>query len=106
MSKNAKLSNPICLHLGENGKFIVTPGGSFRVTKTVPTMGTHYGFVVSTKLEKTDYPTAGKICAVGVEQDMVQVYEEGKDSPWKIDVSGALIEKAYSEKPKQKVKRL
>lgn len=105
MISNIKISNPICLQLGETGKFIVTPGGKFRLRRTTPTMGTHYGFEVSVNGEKTEYPTENKICAVGCDQQMVQVYEEDKEYPWQVDISGAIVETAYNEKPKQKIKR-
>lgn len=105
MSNNAKMNSPICLQLGENGNFIVTAGGKFRLRRTTPTMGTHYGFVVTTRGGKVEYPTESKICAVGCDQQMVQVYEEDKEYPWQVDVSGTIIEAAYNEKAKQKVKR-
>lgn len=105
MSNNTKLSNPICLQLGENGNFIVTAGGNFRLRRTTPTMGTHYGFVITTKDTRTEYPTKNKICAVGCDQQMVQVYEEDKEYPWQVDISGAIVEAAYNEKGKQKIKR-
>lgn len=105
MRDNTKLNNPIYLQLGENGNFIVTAGGKFRLTGKTSTMGVHHGFITTVGKIRTEYPTDGKISAVGFEHEMLQVYEEGKEFPWQVDVTGALIESAYNEKVKQKVKR-
>ena len=105
MSNNAKISSPICLQLGENGNFIVTTGGKFRLRETTPTMGSHYGFIIMAKGVETQYPKENKICAVGCDHQFVQVYEKDKEYPWQVDISGAIVETAYSEQPKQKIKR-
>lgn len=100
-----KISNPINLHIGKNGCTIVTPNYRFPLSRKTPTMGTHYGFIVTVKDTSIEYPTEETVSAVGFEQGMIQVYEETKEFPHLVDVSGALIEAAYSEQPKQKIKR-
>lgn len=104
MLLEAKISNPVCIRLGENSNVIMadknnkedcslTPGSLFN--------GEHYGFVLiidyNGKQKEIVYPTQCRIEAMGMQDGHLRVFEEGKKFAWIFDKSGKLEHSAFDE---------
>lgn len=97
MNIRGKIQDPIVIRLSKKSNIIMPdkvnkeecllePGAIFG--------GQHYGFVLiidhNGKQEEVVYSTQCRISAVGMQDNILNIYEEGKRMPWKFTKSGKL----------------
>ena len=104
MELEAIIKNPICIRLGrclniiienESGKeeFPLTPGVMFG--------GEHFGFILITdtngRQREIIYPTQKCIHGIGLDDDILKIFEDGRELPWEFDKKGRLIHSTYKD---------
>lgn len=97
MNIEAKIENPICIRLGDTENVILSDGINKQNNPLVPGVmfsGNRYGFVLiidkSGRQKEVVYPTQCRIDAVGIENGVLKIFEEGKKNSWRFSKSGKL----------------
>ncbi len=98
MKIEGKRKNPINIRLGKNNNNIIIEDESkYEEIPLIPGAminGEHYGFILITehngKQKETNYLTQCKIQAIGMENGILNIFEEGKRLPWSFDKNGNL----------------
>lgn len=104
MKIDAKILNPVSIRLGKNYNIILEDEKTSEEYPLIPGVvfgGEHYGFVLITehngKQRETVYPTQCKIQAIGLEEDVLKVFEEGKKLSWRFDKTGNLEHSTFDD---------
>lgn len=104
MEIESRIKSPICIRLGKNLNIIIeneTGKCEYPLTPGVMFGGEHYGFIlisdVNGRQRETIYPTQCSIQAVGMDDNTLSIFEDGKDKSWKFDKNGRLIHSAHGE---------
>ena len=101
MNLEVKMQNPICIKLGKNSNVILADENRKEEYPLVPGAmfgGEHYGFIIISdcngKQRECFYPTQCRIEAIGIEGDVLKIFEEGKDYSWVFTYDGKLKSQA------------
>lgn len=102
MNLEAKVLNPIIIRLGKNSNTVIFKNGeTLPLVPGVMFKDEHYGFVLITdcngKQRENMYPTQCKIHAVGMENQSLKIFEDGKKFPWIFGQSGNLEHSTFNE---------
>lgn len=100
----AKIKNPICIRLGNAANALLVDDANNQSIPLVPGVmfgDEHYGFVliidVNGRQKEVVYPTRCRIDAVGIENGILKIFEEGKSSSWRFAKSGKLEHSIFGE---------
>lgn len=95
MKIDAKLQDPIIIKLGKEMLILAdknNPNLSLKPGAIIG--GEHYGFILITEVNGTQkeyvYPTQCRVDAVGIENNCLKVFEDGKRLPWRITKKGKI----------------
>lgn len=101
MNINPTIKKPINIKLSRNGNEIIKDEHekeSYPLNKGAMIGGEHYGFVIITDTKAGQkeelYPTQCKIIAIGIEDKVLKIFEEGKYNSWIFNLDGTLIKHA------------
>lgn len=104
MNLEPKIQSPICIRLTKDSNFIMADNNckiEHQLTQAVLFEGNHYGFVLiidnKTVQREYVYQTQCKIQAIGMENDFLKIFEEGKKSPWIFNKNGKLEKSAFGD---------
>lgn len=104
MSIEAKFENPICIKLGKNSNIILADKDceeDYPLSPGVMFGKEHYGFILITDVNGRQreeiYPTQCKIQAIGIEGNVLKIFEAGKKFSWTFDKLGTLEHSVFDE---------
>lgn len=104
MELDAIIKKPICIRLGKNLNIIIENESGmkeFPLTPGVMFSGEHFGFILITDSNgvqrETIYPTQKSIQGIGMENDVLVIFEEGREKSWKFDRKGRMIHSTYKD---------
>lgn len=104
MEIEAILKNPICIRLGKSQNVIIENENGeeeYPLAPGVMFSGEHYGFILISetngRLRETIYPTHRTIQAIGMDDAILSVFEEGKEKAWTFNKIGRLIHSNLDE---------
>ena len=97
MKIDGKIQKPISIRLGKYNDIIIEDENRHEQIPLVPGLmlgGEHYGFVLISerngKQTETVYSTQCRIDAIGMENEALIVFEDGKKLPWRFSKNGKL----------------
>lgn len=98
MEIEATIKSPVCIRLGKNLNVLIeneSGKSEYPFEPGVMFGGEHYGFIlisdINGRQRETIYPTQGAIQAIGMKNNVLSIFEDGKDKDWKFDKKGRLI---------------
>lgn len=104
MNLDPKIEKPICIRLTKDSNFIMADNNcklEHQLTQGVMFGGEHYGFILiidNSEIQREYvYPTQCKIQAIGMENDLLKIFEDGKKSYWIFNKKGKLEKSAFGE---------
>lgn len=97
MDIEAKIQDPICIKIGTESNVILKDEKCMKEHPLVPGAmfgGEHYGIIIISdnngKQKESFYPTQCRIEAIGIDNEILRVFEEGKKTCWKFNKMGQL----------------
>lgn len=95
------LKDPINLRMSHHGCHMLADENFEKAVPLKPGVvigSEHYGFTLIVDFEEkqseTTYPTQCRISAVGIENDVLVVFEDDKYIPWRFDKNGIFLNEA------------
>lgn len=104
MNLESKMQNPICIKIGKDSNVILVDEENKKEHPLVPGVmfgGEHFGFVIISDNNRNQreyfYPTQCKIEAIGIEDGVLKIFEEGKKLSWRFNKKGKLEYSAFGD---------
>lgn len=101
MNIEPKILNPICIRLDKKSSALMTDEKNYELGTGVMFSNEHYGLNLIINhngiQREIVYPTQNKIAAVGVENNVLRIFEYGKKFPWCFDKAGKLKKSTFNE---------
>lgn len=101
MNIEPKILNPICIRLDKKSRALITDEKNYELGTGVMFSSEHYGLNLIINhngiQREIVYPTQNRIVAVGVENNVLRIFEYGKKFPWCFDKVGKLEHSTFDD---------
>lgn len=104
MDLEAKILNPISIKIGKDSNVILSDELCNKEYPLIPGAffaNDHFGFIIISdkhgKQKEVFYPTQCRINAIGIEDGILNIFEDGKKDAWKFTKTGNIKHSAYGK---------